>query len=133
MSEGESKNFDYGKRYYAYIIGSGESCGFNYIGCGNNLKPLKSNTFEDATKEVFNLLGVGQEDKDEQGLGYDMDHKYPIENVIIIEATKLHQFDIDGYYEKRDATAEQNKLDEKEKSERDQYKRLKAKFDGVNQ
>lgn len=101
-----------GCKYFVLIVGAGEGCDYT-MGCNIAFHPLSGDTFEEASKGV------------KEHLGFD---ECAVETALIIEASKLHFFDVLTHYrdiERQEAESEQHAV---EKSEKAEYERLKSKF-----
>ncbi len=107
------KSAQSGHKYYVYMIGKGEGCDYT-MGCNNKLYALPGETFSEALQAVS------------EHMGYD---EYAVEDALIIEASKLVLFDVERYYADVEKKAQEADKQASEQAEKEQYERLKAKFE----
>lgn len=100
--------------FFAYVKMEG-GCDYT-IACGEELIPLKSNSFEDAEIEIENMIPDRFTDD------------YELSSIKILEGT-LNELDCDGIYNKIKEREEREAVEEQE---RENYEKLKKKFEGTS-
>ena len=109
----EFTSLDLNAKYYVFLIGIG--CGCDYtIGCNIEFCSLSAQTLEDARKEVA-----------DEHVGEGGAH----EDAIIIEASQVETFDVEGHVQNVMAAKDEDKRLADSKKERKEYERLKSKFE----
>lgn len=124
MGIGELKyQLETGKGFYAMLFGRGKGCDYT-IGCNFRVDPIYAETIEEA-EEIVRHRFLGKDGED----GEDGSYSFDIEDVAIVEASKVWICDLNDYRKKYDENIRKQKEDEQTKKDREIYEKLKARFD----
>ena len=108
-------------KFLCYRKQSGGGCDYT-IGCGERLDELKAQSFEEATKEVENLVNCGDPDFDPDRSSRIMDE------VLIIDVSAVTVFNHNAFYNRCRDRIRDEKRKAVEEQERKQLETLQKKY-----
>lgn len=111
-------------KYYAWLSNGSGGCDYT-VGCGERLEELKAGTMEEARVALEVII------KDHGGDHvFDPDDERSLAMIRILEVSTVAEIDMQQRWEAIRETKEAEKRAEREKHERAELERLKAKFGG---
>jgi hypothetical protein len=102
--------------YKAYLIQKGEGCDYT-IGCAQTIIDIDADSMEEARQTLIQII------LDEYS-GEDA-----LESAELYEISQVINMDVEHIYERADKIATEIEKQEQEQAERDEYERLKQKFE----
>lgn len=109
-------------RYIAILTGKGEGCDYT-IGCNRTSIKINGDTIEEAERNL--VQHIGREYSGFSGLR----DQYSDFDILLVEVAQSKVIDFQAYAAQEDFAWQQEKQRERERQERADYERLKAKFE----